>query len=47
MKEKQETLTSQHHIPGDALMWEEDGVAYRLEIPVFLSDALQVAESLR
>ena len=40
-------IDSQHHIPGHALMWEEDGVAYRLEIPLFLADALQVAESLR
>jgi hypothetical protein len=32
---------------ADVLIWEEDGMAYRLEVNLLMSDAITVAESLQ
>ena len=40
-------ISSRRHVPGNVLMWEERGIAYRLETPGTLADAIRVAESLR
>lgn len=34
-------------VPGNTLIWEQDGLTYRLESELSLEEALQVAESLR
>jgi (2Fe-2S) ferredoxin len=40
-------LNSERYVPGSVLQWEEDGVAYRLETPADLSEAVKIAESVR
>ncbi|HKP51697.1 MAG TPA: hypothetical protein VJ183_03495 [Chloroflexia bacterium] len=40
-------LNSERYVPGSVLLWEEDGVAYRLETPADLSEAVKIAESVR
>lgn len=39
-------LDAQRHTVSNALIWEENGVAYRLETPMSLSEAVRVAESV-
>jgi|GEM_PF-235266 len=40
-------VNSDRHIMGNVLLWEEDGVAYRLETPASISEAEKIAESVR